>query len=319
MLLSVIFCLSACFGGTVTLIRNFMSAGEYREQLKETVVSGIRAAAAAAETYSPLAKEEAAITIPDPYNVLLIGTDRRQDNWNGNSDAIMLLSINRNRQTISLVSFMRDLGVNIPGCGYGKINSAYARGGAELLKQTMEQNFQITITNCASVDFGGMMRIVDLFGGVTIDVTQEEIQVMNSYIKEMCGLEGLTPENYYLSAGGTIHLNGMQAVAYCRNRYTGRYDFERTARQRRVMEQLYLQAKSMEFSQLLRIAGQAMPLVSHDVSGEQLTALISMIPAAGNYQVTLERVPYDGLYVSNNENLDPVWEQTLERLHGLLY
>lgn len=308
--------LTGCRDLGVSAVRQRLFTREGIEELTGGLTAWIQGAAELAERYGAGSTDEG---LPDIYQVLLIGTDRRQDNWYGNSDAMLLLSVNRNKKTISLVSFMRDLGVTVPGYGYRKINSAYALGGGDLLVETIEQNFGISIDNYASVDFGGMIRIVDLFGGVTLDITQEEIPVMNSYIKEMCGLEGLTPENYYLSVPGTLQLNGMQAVAYCRNRYTGRYDFERTARQRRVLEQLYSRAKAMDLPQLLMLSVQAMPLISHNLSQEQIGALAALVPSLAGYQLTMERIPYDGLYSSNNENLDPVWDETIARLHALLY
>lgn len=308
--------LTGCKDSGVAAVRQQLFTREGIEAAAGRLTEWVRGAAELAGRYGTGNTD---MELPDIYQVLLIGMDRRQDNWYGNSDAMLLLSINRNKKTVSLVSFMRDLGVTVPGYGYKKINSAYALGGGDLLEATIEQNFGIAIDNYASVDFGGMIRIVDLFGGVTLDIAQEEISVMNNYITEMCGLEGLSPEDYYLSVPGTLHLNGMQAVAYCRNRYTGRYDFERTARQRRVLEQLYLQAKSMDLPQLLMISVQVMPLISHNLTQEQISSLAALAPTLGGYQLTMDRIPYDGLYTSNNENLDPVWDETIARLSALLY
>lgn len=93
------------------------------------------------------------LAIPDQYQVLLIGSDRRDGSWNGNSDVMILASLNRNKKTISFISFMRDTGVNVPNVGYGKLNCSFAKGGAKLLQSTLESNFQISIDNYIATDF----------------------------------------------------------------------------------------------------------------------------------------------------------------------
>lgn len=259
------------------------------------------------------------ITIPDQYQVLLIGSDRRDDSWNGNSDVMILASINRNKKTISFISFMRDTGVNIPDVGYGKLNWAFAKGGSELLKSTLESNFQITIDNCIATDFVGMADIIDLFGGIDLDITADEVPVMNGYISEMANLRGLDAASYQLSAGGLQHLNGIQTVGYMRDRYVGNNDFQRTERQRIVLQKILEKAKTMSTLELLKVGSKAATLaIKQDFSAEQIASLAALALECKDYTVVMDRIPYDGLYTSNGENLDPVWADTISRLHATI-
>ena len=150
------------------------------------------------------------ITLPNDenvYNMLLIGVDRRDTSWYGNSDSMILMSINKDTKQIHMTSFMRDLYANIPGVGVKKLNAACAYGGGPLVVRTIEDNYKIPIDNYASVDFDAMIDIVDLVGGVEIDISEEEMRVANNYINEMCNLQGesvsahrLTSRNAAVSA-----------------------------------------------------------------------------------------------------------------------
>lgn len=79
----------------------------------------------------------------DTYNILLLGVDRRDESWEGNSDVILLVTVNKEKKTVYLTSFLRDLYADIPGVGVRKLNAACANGGPELTVQTLEDNYQI--------------------------------------------------------------------------------------------------------------------------------------------------------------------------------
>ena len=276
--------------------------------------------------FTNLAKRETeeetttALAIPDQYQVLLIGSDRRDSSWNGNSDVMILASLNRSKKTISFVSFMRDTGVNIPNVGYGKLNWAFAKGGADLLKSTLESNFQISIDNYIATDFVSMADIIDLFGGVDLDITDAEIPVINNYINEMANLRGFDPAAYQLTTSGNLHLNGLQTVGYMRDRYVGSNDFQRTERQRIVLQKLLEKLKSMSMIDLLKLSSSAASLsIQQDFSAEQIAGLAALAIECKNYTVVMDRIPYDGLYTSNGENLDPMWAETIDRLHATIY
>ena len=254
--------------------------------------------------------------MPDPYNIMLVGSDRRDASWNGNSDVMILFSINQRKKTISIISFMRDTGVNIPDSGYGKMNYAFAKGGANLLKRTMESNFSISVNNYMAVDFAGMTSIIDLFGGIDLDITDEEIPIINSYIKEMASLWGLDADSYMLTQAGYQHINGIQAVGYMRDRYVGNNDFKRTERQRIVLNCLLENLNHMNLTDIAKLAVSASSLTwQHDFSASQISQLAIIALQCRDYSIVLDRIPYDGLYMSNGENLDPVWNETILKLH----
>lgn len=253
------------------------------------------------------------------YSILLIGSDRRTNNWYGNSDAMILLTINSSTKKIYMTSFMRDLYANIPNIGVRKLNAAHANGGGPLLVSTLESNYGVSIDNYASVDFNSMSTIIDMVNGVDLDVSTEEARVANGYIDEICALQGKDANAYHIQGGGVIHLNGIQAVSFARIRYVGNADYERTARQREVMVAILNKAKSMGVGELTQLANSMVPLITHNLDEGTILTLITRIPELLSYEVVTDRIPYDGLYYSSNEMLIPDFEQTIERLHSTIY
>lgn len=169
-------------------------------------------------------------------NILLIGNDSRENGEDGRSDAMILVSVSPKTKTITMTSLLRDMYVEIPGYGGNRLNAAYAYGGPSLLCETIEQNFGIEVNRYALVNFQAFAGMVDAVGGVDLELTNEEVQWVNAYLNEYNLLEGREITTDYLdtSLSGMIHLNGPQALAYCRNRYIGT-DFGRTERQRKVL------------------------------------------------------------------------------------
>ena len=241
------------------------------------------------------------------YNLLLIGSDRRDSGWYGNSDVMMLLSINKKTKTIYLTSFMRDSYAIIDGAGAHKLNYAYALGGGPLLVQTIEENYRISIDNYASADFDSTAQIVDLAGGVDIHLYQEECDYLTK--------SGVGD----FPSAGTYHLNGEQAVAYGRIRYVGNNDYERTERQRKVMEQIFKKAKTLSLGDLNKLANAILPLITHNLTEFETVSLLTQLPAVMGYDLQLGRVPYDGLFHSEGELLVPDWEETIRQLHDTIY
>lgn len=170
-------------------------------------------------------------------NVLLIGNDSRLNGEDGRSDAMILVSISKKTKTIHMTSFLRDMYVEIPGHDNNRLNAAYSYGGADLLCETIEKNFDLDVNRYAIVNFQAFASLVDAVGGVDLEVTNEEVQWINAYLNEYNLLEGRDITTDYLdtSLSGNIHLNGPQALAYSRNRYIGT-DFGRTERQRKVLD-----------------------------------------------------------------------------------
>lgn len=257
--------------------------------------------------------------VSDVYNMLLIGTDLRAGaEGYGKSDAMILVSINRTNKTISMISFMRDLYADIPGYGVDKMNRAYKYGGGPLLMQTIEANYGIHIDNYAAVNFYSLIDIVDSLGGISINISPEEVEVANLYINEMCGGIGENPENYHIKGSGQLLLNGMQTVGYCRIRYVGRYDFERTERQRRVLLTIFSMLQSKSISEIDTFLNTALPKVTHNISSNTLAGLLMNAPAYMGYKVNTYRVPFDGTYHYSGEILVPDFSYTINELYNII-
>ena len=247
------------------------------------------------------------------YNILLIGSDHRDDSWNGNSDVMILATLNSETGKLVLTSFMRDLYAEIPGYGTHKLNYAYAAGGAGTLVETLEDNYDLDIDSYAVVDFDSMADIVDTVGGVDMTISDAECEVLNGYLNSMNAQED------YLPGGGSYHLNGNQAVAYMRIRYVGNNDYQRTQRQRDVMKEIFSGMQNLSASDLTALAETLLTKIDHNVGPMQMVKLISSVKDLVGYELVENRIPYDDLYYSQNEMLVPDFEQTIARLHQTLY
>lgn len=252
-------------------------------------------------------------------NILLIGVDRRDDSWNGNSDTMILVSINDEKKQVSMISLMRDTGVDVPGCGTHKLNYAHAYGGPDLLMETIEHNYDVEVESYISVDFEGMIEIVDAVGGVELTLSDAEASCANNYVNSMCSAQGLSPDSYLFPSGGTYVCNGMRAVSYARVRYVGNADYERTERQRTVVMKIIEKLKAMNASELLSFAMTAMSLTDFNIPVPELIELVGKAPELSGYEIVLDRIPYDGLYYSQNEMLMPDWGETIEKLKETIY
>jgi len=231
-------------------------------------------------------------------SVLLIGTDSRDVGAErGRSDTMLLLSLNSRTQQIYLTSFMRDAYVNIPDYGYNKLNAAYSYGGAELLMDTLEQNYQISIDDYCVVSFMGFAGIIDAFGGVNITLSDEEAKALNVILQsEVNQLAGDDPLSDFIEKGGTYLLNGKQALSYARIRYVGNADFERTSRQREVMTQLLQNAKTRAVTAVPKLITSAMPHLGTNMSDTEMYLLSLRVPLAVSYDITQVQIPADGTY-----------------------
>ncbi|MCR5742944.1 MAG: LCP family protein [Lachnospiraceae bacterium] len=284
----------------------------------ESLESSAEAEYSSAEAAQAQLQNISIIGSSDVYNILLIGVDvRAGSNWNGNSDSMILLSINRAKGIIYMTSFMRDTYVAIPGVGSYKLNRAHAVGGGPLLCQTVEQNFRIKVDAYARVNFYNMIDIIDAIGGVDLTISADEARVANNYINEICNGVGLTPSDYYVSEGSQ-HMNGVQAVAYCRIRYVGS-DYARTQRQRTVLTLMFQKLMTMDLGQINNFLNTALPLVTHNIPSDVLTSLVLNVPTYLTYGIEQMRVPFDGAFTSQNDDLVPNYEYTITRLQQTIY
>lgn len=250
---------------------------------------------------------------------LLIGVDRRDKTWYGNSDSMILMSINKDTKQIHMTSFMRDLYANIPDVGVKKLNAACAYGGGPLVVRTIEDNYKLPIDNYASVDFDSMIDIIDDIGGIELSPSDDEIRVANQYVDEMCRLRNVEASAHQYTAGGEQHVDGYQAVAYARIRYVGNSDYQRTERQREVLSKMMQKMKSSSVTELSALADTILPSVTHNIDQSTLMTLIGELPTILSYEIVQSRVPYDDLYSSKGEMLVPDFSATISRLQTEIY
>ncbi len=211
-----------------------------------------------------------------------------------NTDTMMIATIDTKKDTLKLTSLLRDSYVQIPGYKQNKLNSAYARGGAKLLMETIELNYKVKLDGYVSVDFNSFESIVDLLGGVDIELGEKEAHYLNTtnYISKK--------SNRNVKAGMN-HLNGNQVMGYCRVRKVETLggissDYGRIVRQQRALTAIFDSYKSKSFFKLLPIAKECLSYVNTDLSQKQIEDAMEAV--VENKIRTLEtfRVPVDGAF-----------------------
>lgn len=233
-------------------------------------------------------------------NIMLVGQDRRQgQSANQRSDSMILVTLNRTKKSVAMTSFMRDTYIAIPGRSGNRLNAAYAFGGMELLDETITYNFDIHVDANIEVDFYDFIEIIDAVGGVDVEVKDKEVSYINKCVHGVASSVGEKAEDHYVTTGGMQHLDGIQTLSYCRIRYVGNADFERTQRQRRVLQELFANMKAMDALELLDIMDQTFALVNTDLSTEDVVNLMLEILAMDVSEVTSHNIPEDAGYSSD--------------------
>ena len=237
------------------------------------------------------------ITEEGVTNILLIGNDSRKQGEDGRSDAMILISISNKTNTIYMTSLLRDMYVDIPGYKGNRLNAAYSYGGPELLLQTIEQNFDIEVNRYALVNFRAFANLIDAVGGVDLELTTEELEYVNGYLNEYNMLEGKPEGTDYMdtSQAGMIHLNGPQALAYCRNRYIGS-DFARTERQRKVLEQVFKQVPKAVLTNMGNLMNGILPNLITNLTEGEVLGLSLQAGKLITYDLIQNSIPIEGSY-----------------------
>ena len=217
----------------------------------------------------------------DVFTILLVGVDSYQDTYTGRSDVQMLISINQKSKKLVICSILRDCYVSIPGHGNNRINAAYGEGGTNLLTQTIKNNFGIPVDRVAIINFKVVTDFVDSIGGVDVDLSPEEVEIINN------GSSG------YLSGAGLNHLNGDQALTYARIRKIDS-DFSRTKRQRVVMEDALEKVGNMSLTQQSSLLQEFLPRVHSDLTRSEVINLASLILRLKSFDVKSFAIPIDG-------------------------
>jgi len=249
------------------------------------------------------------------FNVLLVGSDVRPDeDGNGRSDSMMLVSYNRETNDIKIVSFMRDIWIAIPNREWNRINAAYAFGGIGLAINTVNENFDLDIQNYAIVEFDGLKSIVDTLEGIDVRLTTAEIRTINSG-----GGGERIPE-----VEGIYTLNGDQTLTHSRNRSTGDGDFGRTRRQRDVMMSILAKMKhSLGPVKLTRFITETLKYMDTNIKADTMFTLGLEVLGSGDSDLSQARVPFDDTWSyarkSGRSVLTIDLEENRRMLHEYLY
>lgn len=216
-------------------------------------------------------------------NIALFGIDSRDSSLGkGNrSDCIIIASINNDTKEVKLISVYRDTYVNIEGHGLDKITHAYSYGEAPLAIKTLNENFDLNITEFATVNFDAVAEAINALGGVTINVQPEEVKYINSYIDETSKVTGLTTEK--VKASGAQTLDGVQAVAYSRIRYTEGGDYKRAERMRTVVQAMVEKFKTKSIGEMNQIIDKVLPEVYTNITASDI---FSLLPSVASFKVT---------------------------------
>lgn len=227
----------------------------------------------------------------DIKNIALFGVDCRTADYQGcRSDVMMVLSYNQKDNDVTVTSLVRDTYVEIGNRGFDKLNHAYAFGGPELAIQTINKTFDLDIEEYVTVDFWAVEKIIDAIGGVSIDISSDELIYLNNYIDDLNANSPTGSKGNKLSVAGLQHLDGRQAVAYMRIRYVGDGDFERMQRQREVMNVALQGLSSISLPDLISLTNDLLLTVKTNLSKVEIINLATKvvtkgIPSMGQYQL----------------------------------
>lgn len=238
-------------------------------------------------------------------NIALFGIDAPKGQV-GRSDAVMILTIDRLHNKLKLTSIMRDSYVDVPGHGNTKLTHAYAYGGPELAIKTLNENFKLNIEDFMAVNFTSMPEIIDKLGGVKINVTKEEIQ----------HIPGVTH-------AGLQTLNGAEALAYSRIRHATGGDYQRTERQRVVLEAIFNKMHNTPKSEYPSLIDTFLPYIKTNMSSTDMMGLATDAMPLMKSKLETARFPLNGY--CEGKMMDGVWylvfnkNDTLDQIQSYIY
>ena len=216
-------------------------------------------------------------------NILLIGADYQSGDI-ARSDSMILCTFNKTKNTITMTSFMRDMYVHIPGHYSTRINASYALGGMDLLQETLEYNFGLEVDGIVEVDFSHFKELINLLGGVELDVSKSEAAFINLKNKDKL-------------KAGVQTLNGAQALWYSRYRGDANGDFGRTDRQREVLSVLIERYRSISLPELLGMLDDILPMVTTNMDKTQILGYVTgLFPMLMEAEIGTQRIPAEGGY-----------------------
>lgn len=257
----------------------------------------------------------------DLITIALFGSDYSEIYNVSAADATMILSINTKNNTIKLCSLMRDIYLDLPDGGKMNLNYTILDGGPSSILKAINYNFNLNVDKFVQVDLERLPKIIDALGGVEIEITPDELKYINGYIDNIDKNNNTKTEPIYTS--GKQLLNGTQASAYCRIRYTEGRDFKRTERQRDVLNALFVKFKDINITEVPGIINTILPLVTTNLTNSEIISISSKALGMGLSNIEQGRFPSDGNIISagftdmyhTNINI----EGTTEELHKFLF
>lgn len=251
-------------------------------------------------------------------NIALLGIDSRADDYGlGNrSDCMIIASINQETNAVKLISVYRDTYVYVTENGtkrLDKITHAYSYGGAQNTLKSLNEALDLNITEFVTVNFDAVIAAVDSLGGVYIDLDSSEIKYINDYIDATSQSSGI--KSSHITSTGRQRLDGVQAVAYSRIRYTAGGDYKRTERMRTVVEAMLSKAKTLGVGQLNSFADTILPRIRTNISSSEIWGLV---PKLASFKVT-ESIgwPYEtqGITLDRWYGVPVTLQSNVEKLH----
>ena len=248
----------------------------------------------------------------DVINIMLIGQDRRPGEDRSRSDSMILVTLNKEKNTIQLTSFMRDLYVQIPGYLDNRLNVAYRYGDVTLMNETFRVNFGLEIDGNVMVDFDEFTKIIEILGGVTLEMSSAEAKYMNKH-----------SDNTFQE--GVNYLNADDALTFTRMRYAAGGDYGRTDRQRRVLTALGNSMRDTDVWTMLELFDKILPHISTNLDDAQILQCIrdgvTILTSGGEIQTY--RIPQDDAHyqasIRGMAVLVPYLDKCREDLQEFIY
>ncbi len=255
----------------------------------------------------------------DVITIALLGSDYSGVEI-GASDATMILSIDTKKNNIKLLSLMRDIYLDLPDGGKQNLNYTLVDGGPELLLKTINYNFNLQVDKFVHVSLHTLPIIIDKLGGVELEITNEELNYINSYINSIDYQNGTVTEPLY-SAGRQL-LNGTQAAAYCRIRYTEGRDYKRTERQRDVLSAIFDKFKNISITEVPGLINDLLPLVSTNMTTSEMLSIATKALGTGVSNIEQGRFPLDEHHYAEWTDMYHMIvdiDATTEEIHKFIY
>lgn len=311
--------------GTTTELDQMAAGGQNIESIPETeepseqaTEETVEATEATVMETEPPTTEATEATEPDwgqsgkIVNIMVVGQDYRADEGHKLADTILLMTLNKEKKTLTATSFLRDSYVNLPDyyrghtCGWNRINTAYAlgfgwfgdAGAMDMLNVTIKNNYGVEVDGNIEIGLDSFEKIVDVLGGVDICLEGDELDYMNGVVETYQYAFGDLFEVHPFEEGDN-HLNGMEALWYARMRHANGADsdIKRAARQRIIIEKVLGKCKSMSLFQLNNLLDEVLPMIITNISTDDMKMYIAeLLPYVFDIELVSNQCPADGTY-----------------------